>query len=42
MWRHQEQMALYWGNLHSVGHGLTSLEDSNYELSGVVDNAERF
>jgi hypothetical protein len=38
MWRHQEQMALYWGNLHSVGHGLTSLEDSNYELSGVVDN----
>lgn len=38
MWRHQEQIALYWGNLHSVGHGLTSFEDSSYELSGVVDN----
>ena len=37
-WRYREQMALYWGNLHSVGHGLTSLEDSSYELSGVVDN----
>lgn len=37
-WRYREQMALYWGNLHSVGHGLTSLDDSSYELSGVVDN----
>lgn len=37
-WRYHEQMALYWGDLHSVGHGLTSLEDSGYELSGVVDN----
>ncbi len=37
-WRYHEQIALYWGNLHSVGHGLTSLEDSSYELSGVVDN----
>ena len=36
-WRYREQMALYWGNLHSVGHGLTSLDDSSYELSGVVD-----
>jgi hypothetical protein len=37
-WRYREQVSLYWGNLHSVGHGLTSLEDSSYELSGVVDN----
>jgi Glycosyl hydrolases family 2, sugar binding domain len=37
-WRYREQMALYWGNLRSVGHGLTALEDSSYELSGVVDN----
>jgi hypothetical protein len=37
-WRYREQMALYWGNLHSAGHGLTALEDSSYELSGVVDN----
>jgi hypothetical protein len=37
-WRYREQIALYWGNLHSVGHGLTSLDDSSYELSGVVDN----
>ena len=36
-WRYREQMALYWGNLNSVGHGLTSLDDSSYELSGVVD-----
>ena len=36
-WRYREQIALYWGNLHSVGHGLTSLDDSSYELSGVVD-----
>ncbi len=36
-WRYREQMALYWGNLHSVGHGLTSLEDSSYEVSGVLD-----
>ena len=38
VWRHREQMALYWGNLHSAGHGLTSLEDSSYEQSGIVDN----
>ena len=37
-WRYREQIGLYWGNLHSVGHGLTSLDDSSYELSGVVDN----
>jgi hypothetical protein len=37
-WRYREQMALYWGDLHCMGHGLTSLEDSSYELSGVVDN----
>jgi hypothetical protein len=37
-WRYREQMALYWGNLHSVGHGMTALDDSSYELSGVVDN----
>lgn len=36
-WRYREQIALYWGNLHSVGHGLTSLDDSSYELSGIVD-----
>ena len=36
--RYRENFALIWGNVHSVGHGLTSLEDSSYELSGVVDN----
>ena len=36
-WRYHEQMTLYWGNLHSVGHGLTAFEDSSYEVSGVVD-----
>jgi hypothetical protein len=36
--RYREHFALYWGNVHCVGHGLTSLEDSSYELSGVVDN----
>ena len=35
--RYREHFALYWGNIHSVGHGMTSLEDSTYELSGVVD-----
>jgi hypothetical protein len=36
--RYREHFALYWGNVHCVGHGLTSLDDSSYELSGVVDN----
>ncbi len=36
--RYRENFALFWGNVHSVGHGMTSLEDSSYELSGVVDN----
>jgi hypothetical protein len=36
-WRYREQMALYLGNTRSAGHGLTSLEDESYELSGVVD-----
>ena len=36
-WRYREQMSLYLGNTHSVGQGLTSLEDESYELSGVVD-----
>jgi hypothetical protein len=36
--RYQEHFALFWGNVHSVGHGMTSFEDSSYELSGVVDN----
>jgi hypothetical protein len=36
--RYREHFALYWGNVHCVGHGLTSLEDSSYELSGIVDN----
>jgi hypothetical protein len=36
--RYRENFALIWGNVHSVGHGLTSLEDSSYEFSGVVDN----
>lgn len=35
--RYKEYFALYWGNTHSVGQGVTSLEDSSYELSGVVD-----
>jgi hypothetical protein len=36
--RYREHFALYWGNVHCVGHGLTSLDDSSYELSGIVDN----
>jgi hypothetical protein len=36
--RYKEHFALFWGNIHSVGHGMTSLDDSSYELSGVVDN----
>jgi hypothetical protein len=36
--RYRENFALIWGNVHSVGHGMTSLEDSSYEFSGVVDN----
>jgi hypothetical protein len=36
--RYREHFALYWGNVHFVGHGMTSLEDSSYELSGILDN----
>ena len=36
--RYREHYALFWGNVNSVGEGMTSLEDSSYEFSGVVDN----
>ena len=36
--RYREYVALYWGNVHCVGHSMTSLEDSSYELSGILDN----
>jgi hypothetical protein len=36
--RYRECFALFWGNTHSVGQGMTSFEDSSYEFSGVVDN----
>lgn len=36
--RYREHFALFWGNTHSVGQGMTSLEDSSYEMSGVLDN----
>lgn len=36
--RYRENFALFWGNVNNAGHGLTSLEDSSYEMSGVVDN----
>ncbi|HEX4022147.1 MAG TPA: hypothetical protein VHX63_13455 [Acidobacteriaceae bacterium] len=36
--RYRECFALFWGNTHCVGQGMTSLEDSSYEMSGVVDN----
>lgn len=35
--RYREHFALFWGNVHCVGQGLTSLEDSTYEFSGIVD-----
>lgn len=37
-WHYHEHFALFWGNTHSAGQGLTSFDDSSYELSGVVDN----
>lgn len=36
-YRYREHFALFWGNTCCAGHGMTSLEDSSYEFSGVLD-----
>jgi len=35
--RYDEYLTTLWGNVDTMGHCLTSLEDSSYEVSGLVD-----
>ena len=35
--RYEEYLTTLWGNPNAIGHCLTSMEDSNYEVSGLVD-----